>query len=546
MNKAVSDRRGADLLVEGLVEAGVDVVFSLSGNQIMPVYDALLGSGIRIVHTRHEGGAVYMAEAYAQATGRPGVALITAGPGFANGLSAAWTAYCSETPLLLFSGDAPVKRDGHGAFQEMNQVGFATPAVKASGRAVSAATLKEDVTRALALATSGRPGPVHISLPDDVVRENPASAPAGAHAFPSAPAAPAAPTDTDLAAIVEAIGTAQRPIVVAGPAFRRATTKPLIADFMAKTGIPAIALESPRGLRDPRLGAFAEVLGEADLLVAIGKPLDFMVGFAEPGALPPASRIVQVGTDADAMARDTARLSDREILSVTAGPAATLEALARACPAKDTAWREDVLAAAGYRPASWAEDAAKTSRIHPVTVAAAVQAFMDAHPGVSLVIDGGEFGQWSQACLDADVSIINGSSGAIGGGLPYAIAAKAARPDHASIVMMGDGTAGFYLAEFETALRNDLPIIAIIGNDARWNAEHQIQARDYGTNRTHSCELSQTRFDRVVAAMGGHGEYVTLSDQLLPALERAAASGRAACINIEIEGLAAPVVRRGK
>jgi thiamine pyrophosphate-dependent acetolactate synthase large subunit-like protein len=537
--------RGADAVVAALRDAGVEIVFSLSGNQIMPVYDALFGSGIRLVHTRHEGAAVYMAEAYAQVTGRPGVALITAGPGFANGLSAAWSALCSHTPILVLSGDAPAKRAGHGAFQEMDQTAFAAPAVKASFRPTSAAALEQDVRRALELTTEGRHGPVHLALPDDVLRAPAGAAGVASPVVPAAAATAQAPTGTDLATIRAALDAAERPIILAGPMFRRAARKPHLAAFMAASGLPAIALESPRGLRDPRLGAFVDVLPEADLIITLSKPLDFMVGFAEPPAVAAGCHMIQVSLDADTMARDRNRLTDRDIQDVAACPAATLAALATSAKphASAPAWRDRVLAAVAHRPAAWAEDATRTERIHPVTVCNAIRLLLDRHPEAVLVIDGGEFGQWSQACLDTSASVINGASGAIGGGIPYAIAAKAARPDEPVFVMMGDGTAGFYLAEFETALRNSLPIIAIIGNDARWNAEHQIQTRDYGANRTHSCELSPTRFDQVIAAMGGHGEYVTSADGLAPALERALAANTAACINVEIEGLAAPVVR---
>lgn len=538
--------RGAYLLVAGLKKAGVDVVFSLSGNQIMPVYDALLGSGIRIVHTRHEGAAVYMAEAYAQFTGRCGVALLTAGPGFANGLSAAWTAKCSETPVLILSGDAPVNRDGHGGFQEMPQTVFAEAAVKATGRATSAARLEADVTDAIAIASTGRPGPVHLALPDDVLRHAATSNPAAAAPAIAAPRAAAGALDAAARKqIVEAARSATKPILLAGPAFRRAHFKPALAAFAAETGIPALALESPRGLRDPRLGAFADVLREADLIIALGKPLDFMVGFGEAAAMGENCRIVQIDNDAAVLDRDRKRLGNRIAMGTQADPAAALTELTSALAgANEAAWRNTVMAAANHRPAAWQDAAAKTSRIHPVTVANAVAKILSDHPGTSLTIDGGEFGQWSQACLDAPYSVINGPSGAIGGGIAYAIAGKAARPDQPSIVMMGDGTAGFYLAEFETALRNELPFVAIIGNDGKWNAEYQIQARDYGSDRTHSCELMPTRFDQVVAAMGGFGAYVTKADELPKAIEAALSSGKAACINIEIEGLAAPSVKR--
>lgn len=540
--------RGADAVVATLSAAGVDIVFSLSGNQIMPVYDALLGSGIRIVHSRHEGAAVYMAEAYAQVTGKPGVALLTAGPGFANGLSAAWGARCSETPVLILSGDSPMSRDGHGAFQEMDQLAFAAPATKASVRATSAAQIGADVRNGLALACQGRPGPVHLALPDDVLRQ-PADADAAASSAFSALLVQAATSERpDMAQILECLATSARPIVLAGPRFRRTDARRQLQQFTTQTGIPAVALESPRGLRDPRLGAFAEVLAKADLLVTLGKPLDFMTGFGEAPAVATECRIAQIDSDKDRLAADRARLGAvRDLVQLEAQPEDLMEAIAGAtasAPAISAGWAAEVADATAYRPTEWIENARQSQRIHPVCVAAAVRPLLSERPDTVLVIDGGEFGQWSQACLDADTSLINGPSGAIGGGIAYAIAAKAARPDAPVIAMMGDGTAGFYLAEFETAIRNNLPFVAIIGNDAKWNAEHQIQVRDYGAQRAHSCELSPTRFDDVVRAMGGYGAYVTQPEQLAEALQDALASNRPACINVEIEGIAAPVVRR--
>ena len=159
-----------------------------------------------------------------------------------------------------------------------------------------------------------------------------------------------------------------------------------------------------------------------------------------------------------------------------------------------------------------------------------------------LISDGGEFGQWAQAALPVENRLINGPAGAIGGGLCYAIGAKVARPDATIFTLMGDGTAGFHFAEFETAVREKLPFVAVIGNDRRWNAEHQIQLRDYGAQRLIGCDLSGARYDLAVAGLGGHGEHVTRRDELLPALRRAVASGLPACVNIEMEGLAAPIV----
>ena len=301
--------RGADWLVAGLKEAGTQTIFSLSGNQIMPVYDAVYGTGMRIIHTRHEGAAVYMAEAAAQMTGTVGIALLTAGPGFANGLSAMYTARESETPMVVLTGDSPRNRDGHGAFQELDQCDAARAMVKATFRARQGAELLSDIRNAIAIAKSGRPGPVHLALPDDVLRE--VSETAASTSVVPAPSPDGSLSSSDLAAIGAHLSEAQRPLIVLGPQFCRPAAKAQVASLIDKLNIPIVTFESPRGLRAPRLGAFAEVLGEADAILSVGKPLNFMVGFADQSALDSSCKIVQIDPDKDVLARDADRCGER-------------------------------------------------------------------------------------------------------------------------------------------------------------------------------------------------------------------------------------------
>jgi acetolactate synthase I/II/III large subunit len=184
--------------------------------------------------------------------------------------------------------------------------------------------------------------------------------------------------------------------------------------------------------------------------------------------------------------------------------------------------------------------------MHPLVLCRALQLQLDRRPDSVLVSDGGEFGQWAQATLRAPNRLINGVAGAIGPSLPFAIGAKAARPESTVVAVLGDGTFGFHMAEFDTAVRSGLPFVAVVGNDSRWNAEHQIQLRHYGPARTQGCTLAPaTRYDLVAAALGGHGEFVRSAAELPAALERAFAAGKPACVNVLIEGAAAPVVRRG-
>ena len=184
--------------------------------------------------------------------------------------------------------------------------------------------------------------------------------------------------------------------------------------------------------------------------------------------------------------------------------------------------------------------------LHPVEVCREVQKLLAAH-GAVLVADGGEFGQWAQACLQAPRRVINGVAGSIGSALPFAAAAKLAFPDAPVVALLGDGTLGFHLSEIDTAVRYGLAYVAVVGNDACWNAEHQIQRASYGPERAVGCELLPTRYDQVVAALGGHGEHVAASVELGPALARALACGKPACVNVMLERLAAPNIgRQGK
>ncbi|MEA2859355.1 MAG: hypothetical protein QOC72_1394, partial [Methylobacteriaceae bacterium] len=166
-------------------------------------------------------------------------------------------------------------------------------------------------------------------------------------------------------------------------------------------------------------------------------------------------------------------------------------------------------------------------------------------PEAIFVCDGGEIGQWAQALLSAPRRLINGVAGSIGSAIPFALAARLFEPRAPVIAVMGDGTFGFHMAEFDTAVRHDLPFVAVVGNDATWNAEYQIQLRAYGEARAHGCDLLPSRYDKVVEALGGHGEFVERIDDLAPTLERALASGKPACVNVMIERVAAPVIRRG-
>jgi acetolactate synthase-1/2/3 large subunit len=534
--------RGADAVARALAQGGVRRLFSLSGNHIMPVYDAALDARLAITHVRHEGAAVHMADAWGRLTGEPGIALLTGGPGHANGIGALYTALAGESPMVLLSGHAPLSELGRGSFQEMAQADLAAPVTKASWTAQSVETLGEDMARAMRIARSGRPGPVHVSLPVDLLDAKSAGSaepPEGAFLPVMQPLAEAA-----VKATLAEIGRAARPLILMGPI--AACAGALRKRLAAAAGAPVVCMESPRGVSDPCLGAYSDVLKEADLVVLLGKQPDFTLRFGAAPSVATGCRFIVIDPDVAALARAQKTLgAGRVALAASADARPAAEAIAAAGTARDTsAWAREVESAINYRPPEWGRIASRDGTLHPVEVGRAVSKVIARAPDTILVIDGGEFGQWAQACVTAPTRIINGVAGSIGSAIPFALAAKTARPGAPVVAMLGDGTFGFHLPEFDTAARERLPFVAVVGNDACWNAEHQIQLRAYGRERAHGCELTPARYDLAVAALGGHGECVTRAADLPAALERASASGKPACVNVMIERLPAPQVSR--
>ena len=532
-------RTGATLVVEALVAAGVRHLFSLSGNQILSVYDATIGRGLSIVHTRHEAGAVHMADAWGRLTEEPGVALVTAGPGHLNAVSALYGALMAESPVVFLSGHAPLAQAGRGAFQEMDQVGVVRPVTKAAWVAKDAARLGDDIRTALEIARTGRPGPVHVSLPGDLLEQRVGDAGApGVSGEDAAAQAPAA--DAAVRAALDLLASARRPLILLGPAMGRARRRASVERLGEITGIPALTMESPRGVNDPWLHMAATKLAEADVVLLLGKRLDYAVRFGEAPAFGAGCRFIQVDAEPAAIAS-----GGRVTLAIQGEPDRVTDQLAAAARAMSWThreWGETVRAARATVPAEWAALRRSSRRpMHPLRVCAALQPVLDA--GALLVCDGGEFGQWVQAGVDAGVRLINGLSGSIGSAIPMACAARLARPDRPVLAVLGDGTFGFHAFELDTAARHGMPIVAVVGNDARWNAEHQLQIQHYGAARTVGCELRPTRYDRVAEALGAHGEWVERPEDLEPALARALASGLPACVNVEIDGVAAPTYR---
>ena len=537
--------RGADIVARTLDRAGMHQIFTLSGNHIMEIFDATIGTDINLTHVRQEGAAVLMAGAWGQLTGNVGIAMVTGGPGHANAVAALCTPQASEMPMVLLSGHAPTSELGRGSFQELPQAEMAATVTKAAWMAESAHTVGHELALAIQTAASGRPGPVHLSLPSDVLEEMVDDAPdiwpeVGDFSPNTQPL-----SDVAADAAIAAMEAAERPIILVGPHLCTAPGRAAQRALEAKLGVPVVGMESPRGLNDPCLGAFAEELQKADLLVLLGKPLDFTLKFGDAPAVDADCQFVVIDPDIELIERASLSKGARLIHNAIADsmPAAkTLTERGRSVGNAD--WCTAVHAAIKHRPDAWKDITGEEGALHALDFCRGVQSFLASHPSHVLIMDGGEIGQWSQANLDNERRITNGVAGSIGAATPFALAARVAEQNDPVLTIMGDGTFGFHMAEFDTAVRNDIPFVAVVGNDACWNAEHQIQIRDYGENRAHACELLPARYDQVVEAMGGYGEHVTRAEDVAGAIERAYASGKPACVNVMIQSVAAPIVRR--
>ena len=524
-------------LIQTLANNGVEVIFSLSGNQIMPLYDACIDANIRIIHTRHEGAAVYMAEAYAQLSGKLGVALVTAGPGLLNAVSALYSAARSETPILLISGDAGLGMDGRGGFQELDQCAITAPITKHSARPLNAAAILSDLNHCIATALSGTPGPTHLALAFDLLSQT-----TGLDATKQVTLPPAnAMSQSDLETVIKAIDAAKHPLIMTGPQANRTRQPTANTALEAALGLPIICLESARGLSASFYGDLTATLKSADLVIHLGKLAAYSTGLHASDRITKGTPIISILTD-DQTAPMPAH-DDHPITLIRTGniPVSMIQ-LAKVINDRhvsvcDADWPGAVTASITRRLAWQASDRGR----HPAALTTQLQSAINQAASPILIADGGEFCQWVQAGCSAPRRMINGPSGAIGGGIAYAIGASIACPEAKIFLVMGDGTAGFYLGEIHTAVRTNANITAIIGNDYRWNAEVQIQIDTYGPDRVYGCDLDE-KADYAAAAigLGAQGQNVGPDDDLDAALRSASAFQGPTVLNVLIDGQAAP------
>ena len=380
--------------------------------------------------------------------------------------------------------------------------------------AKSAASLGEELGEAIRIAKSGRPGPVHLSLPSDLLDEtveaNAIRWPdAGKIRSPEHVALSAGAAD----AVLSAMSAAKRPVILAGPHLSSRKGRDLLKRLEQATGAPAAVIESPRGANDATLGAFSDVVKQSDLIVLLGKALDFTLKWATGPAYASDVKVISIDPDGALVARAAKETGPRLVFGCVADTFPAGEMLLARVAASgrkaDHGWLREARTLMDGRPEAWAGFKGRTpGRLHAAEVFRALRPVVERDPETLLICDGGEFAQWGQSLLPVNKRLINSVAGSIGSSLPFAIAGRVLDQKSPVIAVLGDGTFGFHMPEFETAVRHGTPFVAVLGNDACWNAESQIQRRDYGADRMHGCELLPARYDQVVSALGGHGELV--------------------------------------
>jgi len=536
----MADLTGGHLVARTLKEAGVGHVFTLCGGHILPIYDGCVSEGLQVVDMRHEQACAHAGDAYARLTRNIGVAVVTAGPGVTDAVTGVANAYSARSPLLLIGGAAPLGLRGLGALQETEQVALLRPITKGSWTVAETRQIPEVLTTAIRAALTGRPGPVFVEIPVDllmtVIEDRVAPIPTR---YVHRSAALADPDD--VVRLAHLVSRAERPVVLAGSGvYWDAAAKPL-ASFADASGLPVFMNGAGRGALPPGHScAFAHARGwalaGADLVLVLGAPLDFRLGYGRPPTFAEDARVVMVDCDPAELGRNRplelglhghiGRVLDQLVETLPAGLPARFEEWRRRVGQKERESRAKL-------EAESASDAIPISHYRWAREIAAV-----VPPETIVVGDGGDVvgcaskfvpvsatGQW----LDP------GPFGCLGVGPSFAIAAKLLHPDRRVLLIAGDGAFGLNGMEMETAVRFRLPMTVIIGNDGGWGQIRNPQLSFFGAERAVGTSLPFTRFDRMVEALGGRGIHVTEPGEIRPALEKALGSGEVYCINVLLD-----------
>jgi acetolactate synthase-1/2/3 large subunit len=541
---------GAELFVDAIQSLWIDRIFTLVGDHLNEVLEVAGARGIPIFDMRHESGVTHAADAWARITRRPSLSLVTGGPGHTNSLTGIATAFLAASPLIAVSGSRPTTAADRQGFQDIDQIGMVKPVVKWAAQPPNASQIPFYLGRAYAEAVAGRMGPVHLTIPVDLFQAE-AGAPA---ALPSPPARIAiAPGASETERLLSLLRAAERPVVIAGSGVWWSEAEDELRVFIEKTQIPLYTITMARGLvsdehplcmgyADPALNRVVlDVYREADLILVLGKRIDFRFALGGQRVFPASARIVQVDIHPQELG-----MNRRLELGICADVKATLMTLLDAIRDEPGWTAGPWLTRVREWKAQWESRLAEASYSENDALHAAAfhRELKKALPPRTLFSwDAADFAHWGRAIVPALTPggwLRLGPLATIGSGLPNALALQLANPGKPVALVSGDGSFGFYIAELDTAVRHNLPVVFIIGNDAGWGLERELQRAATGRTGTVACELRPTRYDLVMKGFGGEGETIRSLDEVQPAVRRAFASGKPYVLNVEIRGLRSP------
>ncbi len=529
---------GGTLAARALRAAGVECIFTLSGGHVMGIYDGCIDEGIKVVDVRHEQAAVHAADAWARLhPGKVGVAVLTAGPGVTDGVTGVANAWRATSPILVLGGQGPFDNLRRGSLQEMDHVSVMRPITKWADACYQTDRIGEYIESAIRSAMSGVPGPAFLEIPMDVLHApvDPETIPIPR--FRDYRVLSAAPP-VMLTKAIQTLSRADRPVLMAGTAlkwsegalalrqFAEATKMPVYTNGMGRGQLP---MNHPQFFNRTRKAALAE----ADVVVLAGTPLDFRMKFGH--SIPDNAKILQLDLDETLIGQN--RPSD---VGLVGNVGVNLDALNKAGGGllDFTDW--------SHKLRSLEDDAERALApqltsdevpIDPLRLCREIADFVATDDRMVVIGDGGDIVAQASKVLQVPPKgtwMDPGPLGTLGVGMPFGLAAQLTYPDRRVLIVYGDGSFGLNGFEFDTAVRFGLPIVGIVGNDAAWGQMMRPQAMLYGNDRLVATELAYTRYDKVVEALGGHGEHVTKPDDIGPSLERAFASGRPALVNVEI------------
>jgi len=532
---------GGKLAARALKEAGVEVIFTLSGGHIMPIYDGCLDEGIRIIDVRHEQAAVHAADAWARCRpGSIGVAAITAGPGVTDGVTGVANAWRANSPILVFGGQGPFENLRRGSLQEMDHIGVMRPITKYADACYQTHRIPEYVELAIRHAVSGIPGPSYLEIPMDVFM--------GQAEWEDAPipkirpAPPRMQPDRDyVRQAVEVLAAAERPMLMGGTSVKWSHASAELQRFAAETHMPTYTNGMGRGCMDPASPEWMNrsrrhALQNIDCIILAGTLLDFRMRFGQ--SIPPDAKIIQLDMDNTLIGQN--RQTDVPVVgNLACSFDLLLEEIEEQGVTLDfTTWRDELRAIEDEEEAKVEANLNSDEvPVDPQRMCRELRDWLATLDDPIVIGDGGDIVATAAKILPVKREgawMDPGPLGTLGVGMPFALAAQVANPGKPVVIVYGDGSFGLNGFEYDTAVRFGLPIVGIIGNDAAWGQMMRPQRGIYGEDRTAATLLSYTRYDKVVEALGGHGESCERPEEIRPALERAIASGKPALVNVII------------